>query len=105
MSNFSEVASGSATGTATAVATFNVGGFGGYGRNQVTGIGGSFNVATIGTLKLLSGTTEIHRWDIHNQRDIVFDPPYRFAPDATAAATLDLGVSGTVTQVYITGTK
>lgn len=89
-----------ATGTATAVASAS--GLG-LARVFLTGIGGSFSVAQIGTMRLKAGATDVGVFNVHNARDIQFNPAIRFSPNETASVSLDLGASGTLTNVYMTG--
>ncbi len=65
--------------------------------HYVTGISGSFSSALIKLMTLKDGSTVIGNYHVHNQRDIVFEPPVRISTGA--AAVLSLAASGTGGQV------
>lgn len=66
-------------------------------RHYVTGISGSLSATLIRLMRLLSGTTVVGSFYVHNARDVEFATPIEL-PENTAAA-LDLAASGTLGQV------
>lgn len=89
------------TGTATASVGFAAGVTG--HRNFVTSVFASFNKTAVGTLRLRSGTADIAVFKVHNQREVLFNPPLRFPPETAAGAVFDLGDSGALTQLLLVG--
>ena len=87
-----------ATGTATAAIALAAQA---KKRHFVSGINASFSVTAVDTVRLRSGTTQVASFSVHNQRDIVFDPPLRFPDETAVNATLDLGASGTLSRLIV----
>ena len=72
------------------------------GTLKVSSISAGFSAAAIKTLTVTDGSTTKGTFNVHNQRDIYFDPPLEFKDSAgfSLAASGTGGVTGHVTVSY-----
>lgn len=73
--------------------------------HYITSIHGSFSAAIAGKLMTLKdGTTVKGNFHVHNQRDVVFDNPFRITTGAAAELSMAAsGAGGTIGAVTMKG--
>lgn len=72
--------------------------------HYVTGISGSFSASGEKLMTLKSGTVVRGNYHVHNQRDVLFDPPLKMGTgEAVELSLAASGTAGTVGAVTLTG--
>ena len=57
----------------------------GGGRIKIAAVSASFSVAAIKSFTIVDGSTTKGTYHVHNQRDVLFDPPLDVADSATVS--------------------